>query len=88
MIETLVQFGVAGLMGVLWVWERSHSRRRETELTEAHARLMRQSQELAVLTQLVHQNTEALISFESAQKRMCELLEGIANEMRKSQHAA
>lgn len=88
MIEGLAQFGVAGLMGMLWIWERMHSRRRETQITETHERLMHQAQELAVLTQLVSQNTEALISFESAQQRMCQLLEDIAHEMRKSDRAA
>lgn len=87
-IDSLVQFGVAGLMGMLWVWERMHSRRRETQITEAHERLMHQAQELGVLTQLVSQNTEALISFEAAQHRMCQLLEDIAHEMRKSDRAA
>lgn len=88
MIDGLAQFGVAGLMGMLWVWERMHSRKRESQITEAHEHLMRQAQELAVLTQLVSQNTEALISFESAQQRMCQLLEDIAHEMRKSDRAA
>ena len=87
-VDSLVQFGVAGLMGMLWMWERMHSRQRDTQITEAHERLMHQSQELTVLTQLVSQNTEALISFESAQHRMCQLLEDIAHEMRKSDRAA
>ena len=36
LIKNLTQFGVAGLMGVLWVIERWLSRRRETQLDEAH----------------------------------------------------
>ncbi|MBI1370312.1 MAG: hypothetical protein GC162_16885 [Planctomycetes bacterium] len=88
MIESLVQFGVAGLMGTLWVWERMYSRKRETQLSESHDRLMEQNHELSELIQLVRQNTEAVVGFEQAQKRMCDLLEGMANEMRKANRAA
>ena len=30
-IEPLTQFGAAGLMGALWIWERLLSRRRERQ---------------------------------------------------------
>lgn len=81
-LETLVQFGVAGLMGVLWVWERTHSRRRERQLTQAHERLIAQDRQLSVLVRLVRQNTRGLIGFERGQERMCNLLEGISHEIR------
>ena len=74
MIETLVQFGVAGLMGALWVWERMHSRRRETQLSEAHAQLMTRHEELSTLVELVRQNTRALVSFEKLQREVLESL--------------
>lgn len=82
MIETLTQLGVAGLMGVLWIWERSHSRGRETELTEAHRRLIQNERELGALVELVRQNTQSLVASEQMQKRMCDLLEGINHEIR------
>ena len=78
-IQPFVDFGVAGLMGALWVWERAHSRKRERQLTEAHARLMARDHQLAVLIRLVRQNTKALVSFERLQVRMCDVLEGMVN---------
>lgn len=79
-MEQLVQFGVAGLMGALWVWERAHSRKRDAQIDEAHDRLMSQDRQLEALIGLVKQNTEALVAFERAQQRICQLLEGIAHE--------
>lgn len=88
MIDTLVQFGVAGLMGVLWVWERTHSRRRERQLSEAHDRLMRRDQHVGILVQLVRQNTQAMVELQQSQQRMNELLEGIQHEMAMEHRAA
>jgi hypothetical protein len=82
MLETATQLGVAGLMGVLWIWERSHSRRRETELSETHQRLIQNERELGSLVELVRLNTQALVASEQMQKRMCDLLEGIHHEIR------
>lgn len=81
MIETLAQFGVAGLMGVLWVWERMYSRRREQQLSQAHQRLTVRDQQATVLLDMVKHNTRALVRFERTQRRTCDLLEGIRNEM-------
>jgi hypothetical protein len=88
LIDSLVQFGVAGLMGMLWVWERSHSRRRERQLSEAHDKLMRRDQQLAVLIRLVRQNTRAAVSLERTHKQMCELLQEMRREQQRSTHAA
>ncbi len=86
--EVFLQFGVAGLMGALWVWERMHSRRREEQLTAAHEKLLKREQELDVLTDMVRQNTEALVGFERSQKRMCDVLERIRDEMCSEKRAA
>ncbi|MEM1210666.1 MAG: hypothetical protein AAGI68_00050 [Planctomycetota bacterium] len=59
-LEPLTQFGVAGLMGTLWVWERYLSRNRENQLTEAHQLIRDERKQLAILIDLVHQNTQAL----------------------------
>lgn len=75
MIESLTQFGVAGLMGLLWVWERTLSRRRETQLNETHDRLMRQSDALQVLIRLVRRNTQAIERFERTQSQLARLLD-------------
>ena len=87
MIEALVQFGVAGLMGALWVWERTHSRKREAQLTEAHQRLMDQDRHVDVLVRLVRHNTRAMVGFEEVHRRMCDLLERM-NEEFHNHHAA
>jgi len=80
MEETWMQFGVAGLMGALWVWERTHSRKRERQLTQAHDRLIARDQQIGVLIRLVRQNTRAIVSFERLQGRVCDLLERLRND--------
>ncbi|GAB4109670.1 MAG: hypothetical protein Kow00105_18420 [Phycisphaeraceae bacterium] len=80
-IQPLTQFGVAGLMGLLWVWERSMSRKRETQLNEAHAHLHRQYHELNVLIRLVKQNTRAIVRFERTQIQLKQLLEKMNHDM-------
>lgn len=79
-VQAAVQFGVAGLMGMLWIWERSHSRQRERQLSEAHFRLMRQRQCLTVLMRLTRRNTRAMVNLERTQTQMCQLLEEMRRE--------
>lgn len=81
-MESLAQFGVAGLMGALWLWERLYSRRREQELTTAHQQLIRQQQELKTLISLVERNTAAIERFEQTQVRFAELLERLVDGRR------
>ncbi len=81
-IENLTQFGVAGLMGMLWLWERLYSRRREQQLTEAHDHHMAQHEELRVLTDLIRQNTAALERFAQTQARIAEALDRLAESRR------
>lgn len=83
LVQPLTQFGVAGLMGVLWVWERLMSRRREAQLDETHDRLSQQGHEVGVLIELVRRNTVALERFEQTQRELRTLLEGMNHAMRK-----
>ena len=76
-IQTAAQFGVAGLMGALWLWERLYSRKREQQLTEAHQRITAQQIELQTLIELVRRNTAAIERFEQTQQRIAEALERI-----------
>lgn len=76
-IENFTQFGVAGLMGALWLWERIYSRKREQELTQTHQRLTTQQQELHILIDLVNRNTVAIERFEQTQQRVADLIERI-----------
>lgn len=81
-IQNATQFGVAGLMGALWLWERLYSRKREQELTQAHQRLTAQGQELQMLIDLVHRNTAAIERFDQTQQRVADLLEKLDDQRR------
>jgi hypothetical protein len=82
LLQPLTQFGVAGLMGLLWVWERHHSRRRDRQLSQTHERLMRQRDLLRVVVRLVRQNTMAIERFHQTQERLNGLLESVRHEIR------
>lgn len=75
LLESISQFGVAGLMGVLWVVERLNSRRRETQLDEAHHELVRRRDEIELLTRLVQRNTIVIERFHATQKHLHRTLE-------------
>lgn len=74
-VESLTQFGVAGLMGLLWLFERLYSRQRERELSQAHQQLLAQQQELRVLIELVERNTVAYERFEKTEQHLAELID-------------
>ena len=80
-IQPLMQFGVAGLMGLLWVWERMMSRKREAQLNEAHVHLQNQQHELCVLVKLVRQNTRAIVRFDQTQMQLKILLEKMHHDI-------
>lgn len=75
LIDQMMQTGVAGLMGVLWLWERWMSRTREQQLTQSHEHMMRQREELKVLTELIERNTRTIEGFDKTQTRLCEMLD-------------
>ncbi|MEM7578057.1 MAG: hypothetical protein AAF328_11365 [Planctomycetota bacterium] len=75
MIHDLVNLGAAGLMGVLWTWERMMSRQRERQLTEAHERLMSHRNEISALTDLAERNTRAITHFDKTQAALRQWLE-------------
>lgn len=81
MIEAFTQFGVAGLMGALWVWERTHSRRRERQLSQAHERLMHCDLHVRTLVKIVRKNTRALVEFEQTQRHLAAVLEAIGHAL-------
>lgn len=78
--QALSQFGAAGLMGALWVWERSMSRKRESQLSAAHEHLKNDRVQLRELMRLVHRNTRAVERFEQTQSQLRDLLERIYGE--------
>jgi hypothetical protein len=87
-MDMLMQMGVAGMMGVLWIWERTLSRKREQQLTDVHDRLMSQREELKVLVRLIQRNTTAIDRFAETQKRLCRLLEEMAHDEEEPAQAA
>lgn len=80
MMEALLEFGVAGLMGVLWVWERGHSRRRERQLSQAHDRILRRDEKLGILVRIVRRNTAAMMQFQQTQEHLTKILEALTHE--------
>ena len=88
LLEPLTQFGAAGLMGALWVWERLHSRRRERQLDATHEQVMKQQRELRELVQLVRRNTQAMNHFERTQTQLKGTLERIHDEMQRRANSA
>ncbi|HMO25205.1 MAG TPA: hypothetical protein PKB10_02970 [Tepidisphaeraceae bacterium] len=56
----LSSLGAAGLMGVMWLWERRNSQKREQQLDEAHARIVADRLQLDLLADLVRQTTAAI----------------------------
>ncbi|MEM1445186.1 MAG: hypothetical protein AAGF84_03965 [Planctomycetota bacterium] len=82
MIHDFVNLGAAGLMGVLWTWERMMSRQRERQLTEAHERLMSHRSEIAALTDLTERNTRAITHFDETQAALRQWLEAMVQSRR------
>ena len=79
-IQAITQFGVAGLMGALWVWERAMTRQRDRQLTSVHDRLMGERQQLRELMRLAHRNTRAIERFEQTQAQLRDLLERMSHD--------
>jgi hypothetical protein len=63
----VAQFGVAGLMGGLWWWERRYSRQREDELTAAHKTIMDTREHLAAVLEALQGNTKVIGEFTAVQ---------------------
>jgi len=80
MIEPLTQFGVAGLMGFLWVWERKLSRKRESQLDTAHRELIGQRDQQQQLMQIVKHNTQTIERFDQTLSEVFRLLEKLNHE--------
>jgi len=79
--EAVTQFGVAGLMGVLWVWERMHSRQRDAQLTQAHTRIVDQRERLGVMVEMIRSNAETLERLNQTHTRLMQLMETMSERM-------
>ena len=68
-LEQLTSFGVAGLMGAMWLWERRTSQKREQQIDDAHARILGDRVQLDVLMSVVRQNAEAISRLSATQEQ-------------------
>jgi hypothetical protein len=73
-ILNYAQFGVAGLMGALWWWERKYSRQREDELTQAHQAIMDTREHLNAVLDALQGNTKVISDFTAVQNEILRVL--------------
>src|SRR5687768_5832870 len=65
--DGFASFGVAGLMGAMWLWERRTSQKRELQIDEAHARILGDRVQLEQLMSVIRQNAEAITRLSATQ---------------------
>lgn len=75
LLTTLTQFGVAGLIGWMWLTERRASAERERQLTEAHARILRESEHRTALVDALRDCTRAMVALECGQRALGALID-------------
>lgn len=84
----LAQFGVAGLIGWMWLTERRTAAARDQQLAQAHDRLIDGRTTINVLLSALDQNTRALTAIEIGQRRAVDLLERLASTGSGQQHGS
>lgn len=68
--DEVTRFGVAGLMGAMWLWERRTSQKREQQIDEAHARILADRVQLDQLVAVIRQNAEAISRLSATQDQL------------------
>lgn len=71
----LASLGAAGIMGLMWLWERRSSRTREQQLDEAHVRIMAGQVQLEQLIEVVQANAQAMTRLAAIQDQLVRTLE-------------
>ena len=66
------QFGVAGLIGWMWLTERRAAADRDKQLSEAQAMLVQSQKGMEVLLKALDDNTRAITALESAQRNLAD----------------
>jgi hypothetical protein len=69
-LDSLTSLGAAGLMGAMWLWERSTSQKREAQIDDAHARILGDRVQREQLMSVVRQNAEALTKLCATQDQL------------------
>jgi len=72
----LANLGVAGLMGLMWFWERKSSTTREQQLDEAHARIITDRVQLDQLIAVVRSNSDAMSRLTATQDQLLRTISG------------
>lgn len=75
-LDSITSLGAAGIMGAMWLWERRTSQQRESQLDEAHARIMGDRVQLEQLMGVVRQNAEAISRLCTTQDQLLRQLDG------------
>ena len=71
----MAQFGVAGLIGWMWLTERRAAAVRERQLGEAHHRLMAERERGETLAGIVSASTRAMTALEASQRELAAVVE-------------
>ena len=74
LLDVFVQFGAAGLVGTMWLVERRASSKRESQLGQAHEKLVTQIEERGALIEVVRDNTRAITLLEVGQRGLADAL--------------
>jgi hypothetical protein len=69
-VAAVAQFGVAGLIGWMWLTERRSSAAREQQLSELHERVLHDRTTTDVLISVVSANTRAMTALENSQREL------------------
>jgi hypothetical protein len=70
------QFGVAGLIGWMWLTERRAAADRDKQLNDAHQMLAQGQKSIDVLLRALDDNTRAIATLESTQRALIDSLRG------------
>jgi uncharacterized protein with PIN domain len=74
-VSELTGLGAAGVMGLMWLWERRYSQKREQQLDDAHARIISDEVKLEELIAVVRQNAEALVRLTTTHEQLLRQLQ-------------
>lgn len=69
-IDDFTSLGAAGIMGLMWLWERRNSQKREQQIDDAHQRILADRVQLEQLIMVVRQNAEAVTRLTTTQEQL------------------
>ena len=76
-LDSVASLGAAGMMGAMWLWERRTSQKRESQLDDAHARILGDRVQLEQLMGVVRQNAEAISRLCATQDQLLRQLDRV-----------